>query len=83
MSLSSLNADVVLQLLKFVDPVDQFNLLLSGIFKGFESLAKGMDLRKRYSEHFTCNESGNQIVICSESKYLELNWGYVVIARAS
>ena len=51
--LESLNIDVLLHLLKFVDPVDCFNLILSGILKGFENLDKGIDLRQRYSEHFT------------------------------
>ena len=53
MSLSSLNADVLLQLMKRIDPVDRLNLLLSGILKGFENVNKGIDLRQRYSEHFT------------------------------
>ena len=49
MSLSSLNADVLLQLMKRIDPVDRLNLLLSGILKGFENVNKGIDLRNRYS----------------------------------
>jgi len=36
MHLSSLNVDVLLHLIKFVDPVDRFNLILSGVLKGFE-----------------------------------------------
>jgi hypothetical protein len=53
MDLSSLNVDVLLYLMKFVDPVDRFNLVLSGILKGFENVNEGIDLRERYSEHFT------------------------------
>jgi hypothetical protein len=53
MNLSSLNADVILHLMKFVVPVDRFNLVLSGILNGFENLSKGWHLRKRYSEHFS------------------------------
>jgi hypothetical protein len=52
MDLSSLNDDVLLHLIKFIGPVDQFNLLLSGILKGFESVNEGINLRQRYSEHF-------------------------------
>ena len=51
MALSSLNVDVLLHLMKFVDPVDRFNLAISGILKGFENVNEGIDLRKRYSEH--------------------------------
>jgi len=47
-SLASLNVDVLFHLVKFVDPVDRFNLILSGILKGFENLSKRMDLVKRY-----------------------------------
>ena len=54
----SLNFDVLLHLIKFVDPVDRFNLGLSGILKGFENVNEGIDLRQRYSEHFTCDVSG-------------------------
>ena len=54
----SLNFDVLLHLIKFVDPVDRFNLVLSGILKGFENVNEGIDLRQRYSEHFTCDVSG-------------------------
>jgi hypothetical protein len=50
MNLSSVNGDVLLYLFKFVDPVDRFNLVLSGILKGFENVNKGMDLNERYSE---------------------------------
>ena len=52
MDLSSLNVDVLLHLIKFVDPVDRFNLVLSGILKGFENVGEGIDLDKRYSETF-------------------------------
>jgi hypothetical protein len=52
MNLSSLNVDVVLRLIKFVKPVDRFNLVLSGILKGFENVDKGLSLLERYSEHF-------------------------------
>jgi len=51
--LSSLNVDILLYLIKFVKPVDRFNLALSGICKGFENVHKGIDLRQRYSEHLT------------------------------
>jgi hypothetical protein len=51
MNFSSLTDDVLFHLVKFVDPVDQFNLLLSGILKGFENVNEGIDLRHRYSEH--------------------------------
>jgi len=47
MHLASLNIDALLYLLEFVDPVDRFNLVLSGILKGFDNVNKGMDLRKR------------------------------------
>ena len=83
MNFSSLNADVLLHLLKFVDPFDKFNLLLSGILKGFENANEGIDLRERYSEQFTCDVSGNQIFISPESKILQLNSGNVVTGRAS
>jgi hypothetical protein len=83
MNLSSLNVDVLLYLMKFVDPVDRFNLALSGILKGLKNLSKGIDLRKRYFEHFTQGEGDNQIVIWSESSVSKLNWDYVVVARAS
>jgi hypothetical protein len=83
MELSSLNADALLYLMEFVDPVDRFNLVLSGILKGFENVNKGIDLRERYSEHFTSVSSCSPTVFCLESIIVELNWGYVVIARAS
>ena len=50
MDLSSLNFDVLLYLIEFVDPDDRFNLVLSGMLKGFENVKKGKDLRKRYSD---------------------------------
>jgi hypothetical protein len=83
MDLSSLNVDVLLYLIKFVKPVDRFNLVLSGALKGFENVHNGIDLRQRYSERFTFVSSCNQIVFCPESNVVKLNWGYVVIARAS
>ena len=48
-----MNVDVLLYLMGFVEPVDRFNLVLSGILKGFENVNEGMDLRQRYSEHST------------------------------
>jgi hypothetical protein len=85
MILSSLNIDVLLYLMKFVKPVDRFNLVLSGILKGFENAIKGIDLRQRYSECFTQMQAKwwNQIVTFPELKKLELKWGYVVVARAN
>jgi hypothetical protein len=83
MNLPSLNVDVLLYLLKFVDAVDCFNLALSGILKGFENIHKGVNLQNRYSEHFTCNLSGNQFVTCPESNIVKLNWDYVGMACAS
>ena len=53
MNLSSLNVDVLLHLIKFVKPVDRFNLALSGILKGFENVHKGISLLERYSDQFT------------------------------
>jgi hypothetical protein len=52
MDLSSLNVDALLHLIEFVDPVDRFNLAVSGILKGFENVGEGIDLDKRYSETF-------------------------------
>ena len=80
MDFSSLNVDVLLHLVKFLNPVDHFNLVLSGILKGFENVNEGINLRKRYSENFTIVSSGNQIVICPELYSAKLNWGYVVVA---
>jgi hypothetical protein len=58
MYLASLNVDILLHLIKFVNPVDRFNLVLSGILKGFENVCKGMDIKKRYFNHdlFFCNK---------------------------
>jgi len=53
MDVSSLSVDVLLRLMKFIDPEDRFNLLISGILKGFENANEGIDLRQRYSEHST------------------------------
>jgi hypothetical protein len=83
MELSSLNVDVLLHMIKFLHPDDRLNLVISGILKGFENFNEGIDLRQRYSGHFTCDVSGNLFVICPESKELKLNWGNVEIARAS
>jgi hypothetical protein len=63
MDLSSLNVDVLLHLMEFVKPVDRFNLAISGILKGFENVNKGIDLRKRYSKHFTFVSGNNQIFV--------------------
>ena len=83
MDLSSLNVDVLLYLMEFVKPVDRFNLVLSGILKGFENANEGIDLRERYSKHFTVVQCVNQIVICPESNIVELDWGFVAVARAN
>jgi hypothetical protein len=45
MHLASLNVDVLLHLIEFVNPVDRYNLVLSGILKGFENLDERIDLR--------------------------------------
>jgi len=50
MNLLSLNVDVLLYLMEFVKPVDRFNLVVSGILKGFENANIGIDLRKRLIE---------------------------------
>ena len=52
MYLASLNVDVLLYLIKFIDPVDRFNLVLSGILKGFENVSKEIDPKERYFNHF-------------------------------
>ena len=45
MSLSTrLNVDMLLYLLRFLDPVDQCNLVLSGVLKGYENASKFADL---------------------------------------
>jgi hypothetical protein len=46
--LASLNADVLFHLIKFVDPVARFNLILSGILKGFENVSKGINVEHEY-----------------------------------
>ena len=71
--------------MKFVHPDDRFNLVLSGILKGFENVNNGIDLDKRYSEFLAQMQAKwwNQIVTFPELKKLELNWGYVVVARAN
>jgi hypothetical protein len=66
MNFSSLNADVLFHLMKFVDPIDRFNLLLSGVLKGFENVNEGIDLDKRYSEQFHYDVNGNEIAIFPE-----------------
>ena len=63
MNLSSLNVDVLLHLMKFIDAEDRFNLALSGILKGFENVNKGISLHERYSEQFSCDVNRNPIVI--------------------
>jgi hypothetical protein len=83
MDLSSLSVDVLLYLMKFLHPDDHLNLVISGILKGFENANEGIDLRQRYSEHFTCDVSDNLIAVSPELKVLVLNWGHVVTARAS
>ena len=83
MDLSSLNVDVLLHLIKYVNPVDRFNLVLSGILKGFENVNGGISLHERYSERFTFDVNGNQFVIGPESIVLELNWGYAVVECAN
>ena len=52
MDFSSLDVKVLLRLTKFLDPVDRFNLVISGILKGFENANEGIDLRERYSKLF-------------------------------
>ena len=48
MHLASLNADVLFHLMKFVDPDARFNLILSGILKGFENVSKVTNVEHRY-----------------------------------
>jgi hypothetical protein len=85
LNLSSLHVDVLFYLMKFVDPVDRFNLVVSGILKGFENANEGIDLRERYSEHLWLMQCKwfNHNVIRPEIKELKLNWDNVVTARAS
>jgi hypothetical protein len=47
MNLATLHVDALFHLMEFVDPVDRFNLILSGILKGFENLSKRLDLGER------------------------------------
>jgi hypothetical protein len=70
MDLTSVNVDVLLYLMKFVDPVDRSNVVLSGILKGFENANEGLDLRERYSKHLLLMQCKrcNQNVICLELK---------------
>jgi hypothetical protein len=51
MHLASLNVDTLLYLMKFIDPVDRFNLVLSGILKGLENVSREINLKKRYFNH--------------------------------
>jgi hypothetical protein len=51
MDLPTLHVDVLLHLMKFLKPVDRFNLVVSGSLKGFENVNEGIDLRGRYSAH--------------------------------
>ena len=83
MDLSSLNVDVLLYLMEFVKPVDRFNLVLSGILKGFENVNKGIIPHERYFETFSCDVNRKRILFCPESIVLKLNWGYDVVARAN
>jgi len=46
-SLASLNVDVLLYLIKFIDPVDRLNLVFSGILKGFENVSREIGFQKR------------------------------------
>ena len=48
MYFSLLSFDVLLHVVKFVEPVDCINLLLSGILEGFENVYQGIDRQKRY-----------------------------------
>ena len=51
-NLSSLNIDVLLHLMKFIKPVDRFNLVLSGVMKKIINFNVGIDLRRRLIEYF-------------------------------
>jgi hypothetical protein len=77
MYLASLNVDVLLYLIDFIDPVDRFNLALSGILKGLENVNKGINLKRRYfkiiSLYTICNFCNMQLVICSI--YPDMNFG--------
>jgi len=52
MYLASLNVDVLLHLMKFIDSVDRFNLVLSEILKEFKNVSKEVDPQKRYFNNF-------------------------------
>jgi hypothetical protein len=68
MNFSSLDVDVLLHLMKFIDPVDRFSLVISGVLKGFENANEGMDLQQRYSKHFTSDVSDNQNIVSVQNK---------------
>jgi hypothetical protein len=70
MDISSLNVDVLLYLMKFLRKDDAFNVVLSGILKGFENAKEGIDLRQRYSKQFFLCKVSVKEIICSESKVL-------------
>ena len=75
MDFSSLDVKVLLRLTKFLDPVDRFNLVISGILKGFENANEGIDLRERYSELFIlvqCKWLSNFYISRIESIGIEL-----------
>ena len=75
MNLSSLNVDVLLHLMEFVKPVDCFNLILSGMLKGFENVNKGIIPHERYSEHFTCDVNGKRILFLPRIYCFEIELG--------
>ena len=52
MHLASLHVDVLLHLIKIIEPVDRFNLVLSGILKGLENVNQRINLQQRLSEVF-------------------------------
>ena len=88
MYLASLNVDVLLYLIDFIDPVDRFNLALSGILLGLENVNKGMDLKRRYFQHIShyrlCKFCNMQYIICSiypDMNFGNWNWGYPEMAR--
>ena len=47
MHLASLHVDVLLHLIKIIEPVDRFNLVLSGILKGLENVNQRINLQQR------------------------------------
>ena len=77
MYLASLNVDVLLYLIDFIDPVDRFYLALSGILLGLENVNKGMDLKRRYFQHIShyrlCKFCNMQYII--SSIYPDMNFG--------